>query len=220
MSRVWFSQKLESTAAYWRVLRRDGVTLGFTTHDHDLWFDGVLHSATPGMVPSSIRRSARFEPDSAEVEGALSHDSITTADLSAGRFDGARVLIGLVDWENGEQQIVYRGAIGSVMEESGKFTAELQSRKAELQLDPIPRTSPACRAQFCGPGCTLAAVRFTHEAVLSTVDLAANSVTLTTIARTGQSRAWLAALARRAACRADHGDPCGQCVGAGARRAA
>ena len=180
MSRVWFSQKLESTAAYWRVLRRDGVTLGFTTHDHDLWFDGVLHSATPGMVPSSIRRSARFEPDSAEVQGALSHDSIAAADLSGGRFDGARVLIGLVDWESGEQQVIYRGAIGSVMEESGKFTAALQSRKAELQLDPIPRTSPACRAQFCGPGCTLAAVRFTHEAVLTTVNLTANSVVLTT----------------------------------------
>jgi uncharacterized phage protein (TIGR02218 family) len=180
MSRVWFSQKLESTAAFWRVLRRDGITLGFTTHDQDLWFDGVLHSATPGMIPSSIRRSARFEPDSAEVEGALSHDSISATDLAAGRFDGARVLIGLVDWEGGERQILYRGAIGSVMEESGKFTAELQSRKAELQLDPIPRTSPACRAQFCGPGCTLAAVRFTHDAVLDSFDLALNRVSLMT----------------------------------------
>lgn len=180
MSRVWFSQKLESTAAFWRVLRRDGITLGFTTHDQDLWFDGVLHSATPGMVPSSIRRSARFEPDSAEVEGALSHDSISAADLAAGRFDGARVLIGLVDWEGGEREVLYRGAIGSVMEESGKFTAELQSRKAELQLDPIPRTSPACRAQFCGPGCTLSAARFSHEAVLDTINLVANRVSLTT----------------------------------------
>ena len=180
MSRVWFSQKLESAAAFWRVMRRDGITLGFTTHDNDLWFDGVLHSATPGMVPSSIRRSARFEPDSAEVEGALSHDSISASDLSAGRFDGARVMIGLIDWEAGTREVLYRGTIGSVMEESGKFTAELQSRKAELQLDPIPRTSPACRAQFCGPGCTLPAVRFTHEAVLSTIDLDANRVTLTT----------------------------------------
>ena len=181
MSRVWFSEPLETVAAFWRVMRRDGVTLGFTTHDRDLWFGGVLHSATPGMVPSSIRRSARFEPDSAEVEGALSHDSIAVADLSAGRFDGARVLIGLIDWETGQSHVLYRGAIGSVLEESGKFSAELQSRKAELQLDPVPRTSPACRAQFCGPGCTLPAVRYTHEAVLTSVDIAANSVVLTTL---------------------------------------
>ena len=182
MSRVWFSNPLETAAAFWRVYRRDGVTLGFTTHDRDLWFDGVLHSSTPGMVPSSVRRSARFEPDSAEVVGALSHDSIAADDLTAGRFDGARVLIGLIDWENGESHVLYRGAIGSVIEESGKFTAELQSRKAELQRDPVPRTSPACRAQFCGPGCTLPAVGFTHEAVLASVNFADNSVVLTTSA--------------------------------------
>lgn len=180
MSRVWFAEGLETAAVFWRVYRRDGVTLGFTTHDRDLWFDGVLHSATPGMIPSSIRRSAGFEPDSAEVVGALSHDSIAAADLTAGRFDAARVMIGLIDWENGESHVLYRGAIGPVLEEAGKFTAELQSRKAELQRDPVPRTSPSCRAQFCGPGCTLPAIRFSHEAVLASVDLLANSVVLTT----------------------------------------
>lgn len=182
MSRIWFASALETAATFWRVLRRDGVTLGFTTHDRDLWFDGVLHSSTPGMVPSSIRRSADFEPDSAEVEGALSHDSIAASDLSAGRFDGARVLIGLADWESGERELLYRGEIGGIVEESGKFTAALQSRKAELQRDPIPRTSPSCRALFCGPGCTLNAVRFTHEARLTAFDLGNNSVTLDTLA--------------------------------------
>ncbi len=186
MSRVWFSERLETASAFWRVLRRDGITLGFTTHDRDLWFDGVLHSATPGMVPSSIRRSARFEPDSAEVIGALSHDLIAAADLTGGRFDGARVQIGLIDWESGDRLVLYRGAIGGVLEESGKFTAELQSRKAELGRDPVPRTSPACRAQFCGPGCTLAAVGFTHEATLASVNFAANSVVLTTVAAPAQ----------------------------------
>ena len=179
MSRVWFAQSLETAATFWRVLRRDGVTLGFTTHDRDLWFDGVLHSSTPGMVPSSVRRSAGFEPDSAEVEGALSHDSIAASDLSSGRFDGARVLIGLADWETGEREVLYRGEMGSVVEEAGKFSAELRSRKAELQRDPIPRTSPSCRAEFCGPGCALSAARFTHEGVLSAFDPDANTVTFT-----------------------------------------
>ena len=68
-------------AAFWRVLRRDGVALGFTAHDRDLWFDGVLHQASPGMLPSSIRKSAGFEADSAEVEGALSHDAISAGTL-------------------------------------------------------------------------------------------------------------------------------------------
>lgn len=178
MSRVWFSQPLETAATFWRVIRRDGVTLGFTTHDRDLWFDGVLHRAAPGMVPSAIRRSTDFEPDSAEVQGALNHDSIAATDLALGRFDGARVLIGLVDWESLERHTIYRGTIGTVVEEAGTFSAGLESRKIELQRDPVPRTSPGCRAVFCGPGCTLSAARFTHEGTVTGFDLEANTAKL------------------------------------------
>lgn len=180
MSRVWFNAELETVATFWRVIRRDGVTLGFTTHDRDLWFDGVNHRAAPGMVPSAIRRSADLEPDSAEVEGALSHDSIAAADLAQGRFDGARVLIGVADWDTLERQVLYRGTIGTVTEQAGTFNAVLQSRKIELQRDPVPRTSPGCRAVFAGPGCTLSAARFTHDAVLGAFDLGGNAATVTT----------------------------------------
>ena len=182
MTRVWFSQPLETTATFWRVSRRDGISLGFTAHDRDLWFDGICHRAAPGMVPSSIRRTAGFEPDSAEVQGALSHDSIDAFDLATGRFDGARVLIGLVDWDSLERHVIYRGSIGTVTEEAGTFSAELQSRKIELQRDPVPRTSPSCRASFCGPGCTLSAARFTHDGVLSAFSLASNGASVTTAA--------------------------------------
>lgn len=182
MSRIWFDQPLETVATFWRVIRRDGVTLGFTAHDQDLWFNQVLHRAAPGMVPSAIRRSAGFEPDSAEVQGALSHDALSAFDLAIGRFDGARVMIGLVDWESLETHVVYRGTIGAVTEEAGTFSADLVSRKAELQRDPAPRTSPSCRAEFCGPGCTLSAARFSHHGSVSAIDLSANTVTLVTSA--------------------------------------
>ena len=178
MSRVWFSQNLETVATYWRLMRTDGVTLGFTTHDSDLWFDGVLHRATPGMTPSAIKRSAAFDGDSAEVHGGISSDAIGAADLQAGRFDGALVVMGLVDWETLEQQPIYSGTIGAISDEAGAFTAELQSRKADLLIDPVPRTSPTCRADFCGPGCGLSAARFSHEAILVAHDLANNAVTL------------------------------------------
>lgn len=178
MSRIWFSQPLETVATFWRVIRRDGVTLGFTTHDRDLWLDGVLHRTAPGMVPSAIRRSAGLDPDSAEVEGALSHDSIDAGDLAEGRFDGARVLIGLVDWESLERHLVYRGTIGLVSEEAGRFTAALESRKAELERDPVPRTSPGCRAMFCGPGCSLSPARFTREAAVGAVGAEGSSVAI------------------------------------------
>lgn len=170
MTRLWFAEPLETVATFWRLLRRDGVALGFSTHDRDLWFDGVRHRAAPGLVPAAIRRTAGLEADSAEVEGALGHDSITSTDIAAGRFDGTRVIVGLVDWVSGESFAVYHGTIGQISERDGTFQAALVSRKAELARDGVPRTSPSCRAAFCGPECGLSAARLTRRVEIAGVD--------------------------------------------------
>lgn len=179
MNRVWFAEPLETVATWWRIARRDGVTLGFTTHDRDMWFEGVLHRASPGMIPSSIRRSGGLDEDSAEVSGALTHDTVSSADLAAGWFDGARVCIGLIDWETGQHETLWVGTLGAVREEGGAFCAELTSRKSELLQSPVPRTSPACRAQFCGPGCNLNPAFFTHEGLLDESDSESGEVMIT-----------------------------------------
>lgn len=175
MTRIWFASELETVATFWRINRRDGVTIGLTTHDADLWFDGVLHRASPGMVPSAIRKSAGFDPDEAEVRGALTHDAISADDLMSGRFDGAGVRIGLVDWETFETHAIHTGTIGTVAQEDGSFSAQLVSRKAELQRDSVPRTSPACRAQFCGSGCNLDPVTHTRLVRLTSFDAVTNT---------------------------------------------
>ena len=179
MSRVWFGQPLETVATFWRVERRDGLALGFASHDRDLWFDGLLHHAAPGMVPSAIRRTIMVEPDSAEMQGALDHAAIRADDLAAGRFDGAAVRVGLVDWETGESEVLFAGTIGGVGQQGERFTAELLSAKAALDRELVPRTAPTCRAAFCGPGCTLSAARFTYEARVEASDGERNAVRLT-----------------------------------------
>ncbi|WP_095012177.1 DUF2163 domain-containing protein [Tsuneonella mangrovi] len=176
MSRIFFSQELEGVATFWRIHRRDGVTLGFTSHDRDLTFGGIRHRAAPGMLPSAIRRTAALTGDSAEMQGALAHDSISEEDLKAGLFDAAQVEAGAVDWETGEHAVLYSGTIGSVSQEAGTFSAELKSAKTALEVDVVPRTSPTCRAPFCGPGCGLSAPRFTHEAQVIGIDTQANRV--------------------------------------------
>lgn len=178
MSRVFHAREAERVATFWRIRRKDGVTLGLTSHDRALAFDGILHRAAPGMVPSAIRRTMDLAPDSAEVQGAIAHDSIAPEDLAGGRFDGAGIEIGLVDWETFDRAILYRGEIGAVSEEAGSFVAELVSAKAALEADLVPRTSPTCRAVFCGPGCALSAAAFTSEVTVEQVDLAGNRVGL------------------------------------------
>lgn len=177
MSRVFFREELEGVATFWRIYRRDGVTLGFTSHDRNLRFDGVLHRAAPGMLPSAIRRTADLGPDSAEIRGALAHDSISTEDLAVGRFDGAKVQIGAVDWQQLDRVVLYNGSLGGISQDGGTFSAELRSSKAELETDTVPRTSPTCRAQFCGPGCGLSAVRFSTVAKVTAIDRDGGRVT-------------------------------------------
>ncbi|MEZ5693202.1 MAG: DUF2163 domain-containing protein [Altererythrobacter sp.] len=177
MSQVFFVTELEGVATFWRIFRRDGVTLGFTSHDRDLAFGGVLHRAAPGMVPGAIRRSSGFSDDGTDVEGALSHASIASDDIRAGRYDDARIEVGAVDWESGENATLYAGSIGPIREEDGAFAAELHSAKAALEVDRIPRTSPTCRAEFCGPKCTLSPAHFTHTATLIACDIDAGSFT-------------------------------------------
>jgi uncharacterized phage protein (TIGR02218 family) len=170
VTRRWFGAELETVSTYWRVARPDGVTLGFSSHDRDLWFNGVLHQSAPGMVPSAIRRTTTTEPDSAEMQGALDHAAIRAVDLEVGRFEGAAVEVGLVDWETGESEPLFAGRIGTVSQGDGGFSAELLSAKAALGRELVPRTAPTCRAVFCGPGCTLSPARFTHELRVAAID--------------------------------------------------
>lgn len=177
MSHVFFTTELEGVATFWRIHRKDGVTLGFTSHDRDLRFGGILHRAAPGLLPSAIRRTAGLDGDSAEMRGALAHDSIRADDLAGGRFDGARIEVGAVDWETFDHAVLFNGAIGQVVQEDTGFTAQLDSAKTALEADPVPRTSPTCRAAFCGPGCGLSPSRFLHRAVLTSADPDRNAVT-------------------------------------------
>lgn len=176
MNRVFFAEELDTGASWWRIFRKDGTALAFTTHDRDLWFDGHLHRAAPGLLPSAIRRTVDLEDDDAEVDGALSHDTITAADIRSGRFDDARIEMGVVDWERLDSVHLYSGSIAGISQDGGRFSARLASAKAALNVDTVPRTSPSCRARFCGPGCTLPATRFTVRSSAASIDHEANRV--------------------------------------------
>ena len=115
---------LTTLAFCWRIDRRDGVSLGFTSHDRDLAIEGLTYSAAPGVTPSAISLSDGFDVDTLEVAGALTHDAITDADLAAGRWDGAAVRLFATDWRDTTQSLpLTRGLLGEVSLKDGAFTA-------------------------------------------------------------------------------------------------
>ena len=175
---------LSPHAFFWRIERRDGVTLGFTSHDRDLAHDGLRLRAAPGIRPAALRLTADITGDDAQMDGALTHDAIPAGDLEAGRFDGAGVTLGMIDWQTGAAQVLYYGTIGETEAVVDGFAAQLRSAKAALDYDPVPRTSPGCRARFCAPGCNLSPSRFTHELPVTAIDHQANAVTFSGIVPT------------------------------------
>lgn len=144
------SRELTTLAFCWRVERRDGVAIGLTGHDRDLVLDGLVHRAAPGMVPSAIRRGLGLDGDAVEIAGALTSAAIGEADLLAGRWDGARVVLFAVDWADpGAGRVALgEGRLGAVSVADGRFTAELQGAGAALARAVVEETSPECRAEL------------------------------------------------------------------------
>lgn len=176
--RVFFDRELDTVATFWRIYRRDGAALAFTSHDRDLTFGGIRHLAAPGMIPAAIRLTDALSNDSAEVQGALNHHSIRETELAAGLFDEAAIEIGAVDWSSLDHHTLYTGQIGRIEDDRSRFTAELRSSKSLLEQDLVPRTSPTCRANFCGPGCGLPVMRYTSLHRVVAVDTERNAVQL------------------------------------------
>ena len=117
----------------WRIIRADGVTLGFTDHDGVISFEGVDFAPETGMSASAIAQSTGLSIDNSEALGALRSDVISETDLIAGRYDGARVTTWQVNWQNiNERMVQFEGQIGEVTRSSGAFVAELRGLAEKL----------------------------------------------------------------------------------------
>jgi uncharacterized phage protein (TIGR02218 family) len=151
------TDRMASVALAWTLSRADGVTIGLTDHDRDLVLGGLVHRAAPGMTPAAVVRRDGVEADTTEAAGALTGAAIGEADLLAGRWDGARVRVRLVDWSN--RAVLAElggGTIGTVELSDGAFTAELRGAAAALDLPVAEETSPLCRAELGDRRCRVA----------------------------------------------------------------
>lgn len=148
-------KELLCLAFCWRLDRRDGVSLGLTSHDRDLEVEGLVYRAAPGMLPSAVSIGTGLEADSMDVKGALSADVISAADLEAGRWDGAALRLYLTDWSApGEMWLELAwGELGGVERQGEAFSAELRGPVALLDGPAAPETSPDCRAELGDRDC-------------------------------------------------------------------
>jgi uncharacterized phage protein (TIGR02218 family) len=145
--------ELTCLAMCWRVVRQDGVALGFTTHDRPLTIAGLCYESAPGMAPSAIVSSDGLDVDTMEIAGALTADAITSADLVAGRFDGAAIEVFMVDWRvpDAGQHLLTRASLGKIEAGRGNdsgFVATARGLTAALGVTSVESYAPQCRAEL------------------------------------------------------------------------
>ncbi|MFN4172361.1 MAG: DUF2163 domain-containing protein [Pseudorhodobacter sp.] len=151
----------------WAIRRKDGVVHGFTDHDRDIFFDGMAFRAGTGLTARALQQTSGLSVDNSEAMGALSDISVTEADLTAGRFDGAELSIWLVNWaEPDQRRLQFKGSIGEIQRAGGAFKAEMRGL-AELLNQPQGRSyqrkcaailgDRSCRFDLTQPGFTVEA---------------------------------------------------------------
>ena len=115
------------------VTRKDGLVLGFTDHDRDLGFGGMVFRADSGLTAKAIQQATGLSVDNSEAFGALRSAAITEADILAGRYDGAEVRAWLVNWADPAVRVLqFRGTLGEIVRSGGAFTAELRGLSEAL----------------------------------------------------------------------------------------
>ena len=122
-----------TVARCFAVTRKDGVVMGFTDHDRDLSFEGIVFRAGSGMTAKAIQQATGLSVDNTEAFGALRSDAITEADILAGRYDGAQVRGWLVNWADvSVRRLQFQGTLGEVVRKGAGFNAELRGLSEAL----------------------------------------------------------------------------------------
>jgi hypothetical protein len=145
----------ESVTSCWKLERRDGTILGFTSHDVDLEIDSITYQAASGFSKTAYRQTADLAPDNQDIAGIFDSSSITDDDLAAGLYQGAQVWYFEVDWKNiaaGKHKLDY-GVIGAVKRHRTGFSAEFNNLSSLLSRDIGRKYSRTCHHTLGDSGC-------------------------------------------------------------------
>jgi len=158
---------LTQTCHCWAITRRDGVVLGFTDHDRDLAFAGIVFKADSGMSARVVSQTTGLAVDNTEAVGALSDDRITATDIAVGRYDNAEVKIWQVQWDNvAARALRFRGNLGEITRTGGAFQADLRGLSERLNQPQGRSYLKTCTAVLGDAACrvdTVNDLRFVTE---------------------------------------------------------
>ena len=166
-----FAGEVTTLATCWRIIRSDGMELGFTDHDEILLIDNLEYDSISGFTPTSIESKSNMSVDNMDIEGLTFPSKITEYDLLAGIYDYAEIEIFLVNYEDLSQGrlLIKRGRLGEVTLNKQMFRAEVRGLTQHLSQTIGEVYSPNCRAVLGDGRCKLALNKFTITTEVSSV---------------------------------------------------
>jgi uncharacterized phage protein (TIGR02218 family) len=143
-------------ARCWLITRNDGVVQGFTDHDEDIVVNDVICRAGSGLTAAEATAQLGLAIGGTELSGAFNDDTLTEADLAAGRYDAAKVEIWLVDWSEPALKVkLNAGVLGEVRREGAAFTAELRGLAYRFAEDCGRLYTKTCNADLGDTRCAV-----------------------------------------------------------------
>lgn len=144
-------------ARCWRLTRRDGRVFGFTDHDCDLAFAGVVFKAATGLDAAQAENAVGFAVGGGDVAGAFIDDGVLESDLERGLYDAASVEIWLVDWSDSARRVLLDVAtIGEVRRSEFAFVAEMRSLAHAFDQERGRQFQRGCSADLGDARCGVA----------------------------------------------------------------
>jgi len=149
--------EVTSLATCWKLTRRDNAAQGFTDCDRDIVYASLTYKAATGFSPSAIDNAEGLRVDNLEVEGMLADDSITEADILAGKYDFAAIEIFQINYNDISQGIIKlrKGWLGEVSMSRQQFVAEVRGLTQLLTQNIGEYFSASCRAALGDARCTV-----------------------------------------------------------------
>lgn len=168
------SEPVVTLATLILITRLDGVQLAFTSWDVPIVYNTVTYIPAISMSPSAVKSNADLTTDQMDIIGAIDSDFIHEADIDAGRYDNATVVVArinpyhtswgvMIDLTGSLQQV---GPYGD-----GTFQVAISSLGMQLTQQFGDIVTPMCRAILGDSQCKVNMTGFRHAATVASVSV-------------------------------------------------
>lgn len=144
-------------AQMWKITRRDGVVLSFTSHDKLLNWQGLDYKACNSLNASASENASDLgSVGNQELSGIIADEAISETDLYGGLYDDAYVEVWLYSWADitDTPKRLASGWMGNISQGEAGFSSEVLGQGQRIGQQALTdRITPACKVALGSAEC-------------------------------------------------------------------